>query len=127
MRIFILSLALVYELLVSYTYIKHVVVSCIIIIGINLFISKLLLFPTIQKLDRHLVVGNYSNAMKPNKFTGVNFKRWQTRAQLWLSTMRVFWVVSNPLALPLRSEKEVQEFIVATTVFVRCVLSVLSD
>jgi hypothetical protein len=42
MHIFILSLALVYELLVSYTYIKHVVVSCIIIIGINLFISKLL-------------------------------------------------------------------------------------
>jgi hypothetical protein len=43
-RIFILSLALVFELLVSYTYMKHVVVSCIIIIEINLFISKLLLF-----------------------------------------------------------------------------------
>jgi hypothetical protein len=47
MRIFILSLALVFELLVSYTHTKHVVVSCIIIIiGINLFISKLLLFST---------------------------------------------------------------------------------
>jgi hypothetical protein len=125
MHIFNLSLALVYELLVSYTYTKHVFVSCIIIIGINLFIYKLLLFPTNQKPDRHLVMGNYSNAMKPDKFTGVNSKRCQTRVQLWL--IHVFWVVSNPLALPLRSEKEVQEFTVATTVFVRCVLSVLSD
>jgi hypothetical protein len=53
MHTFILSLALLYELLVSCTSTKHAVVSCIIIGGINLFISKLLLFPTIQKLDRH--------------------------------------------------------------------------
>ena len=37
------------------------------------------------------------------------------------------WVMSNPPALPLGSEKEVQEFTVATTIFVGCVLSVLSD
>jgi hypothetical protein len=98
MHIFNLSLELVYELLVSDTYMKHVVVSCIINIGINLFISKLLLFPTNQKSDRHLVMGNYSNAMKLDKFTGVNSKRWKTRIQLWLSATRVFWVVSNPLA-----------------------------
>jgi hypothetical protein len=47
--------------------------------------------------------------MKPDKFTGVNFKRCQMGAQLWLSAMGVFWVVSNPSALPLESEKEVQE------------------
>jgi hypothetical protein len=41
-----MSLVLVCELLVSYTYTKHVVVSCIIIIIINLLITKLLLFPT---------------------------------------------------------------------------------
>jgi hypothetical protein len=41
------SLALVNELLVSYTYTKHNFVACIIIIGVNLFISKLLLFPTL--------------------------------------------------------------------------------
>jgi uncharacterized membrane protein YjdF len=90
MRIFILSLALVYELLMSYTYTKHVVVPCIIIIGINLFINKLLLFPTIQKHDRHLVMANYSDAMKPDKFIVVNFKRWQTKAQLWISAMASF-------------------------------------
>jgi len=69
----------------------------------------------------------YTDAMKPEKFTGVNFKRWQTRAQLWLTAMGVFWVVGNPPALPLGSEKEVQEFTAATTIFVGCVLSVLSD
>ena len=46
---------------------------------------------------------------------------------MWLSAMGVFWVVSNPPVLPLGSEKEVQEFTVATTIFVGCVLSVLSD
>jgi hypothetical protein len=73
------------------------------------------------------MMGNYSNAMKPDKFTGVNFKRWKTRAQLWLSAMGMFWVVGNPLVLPLRSDKEVHEFTVSTTIFLRCVLSVLSD
>jgi hypothetical protein len=73
------------------------------------------------------VIGNYSDVMKLEKFIGANFKRWQTRAQLWLSAMDVFWVVSNPPSLPLRSDKEVQEFTVATMVFVGCVLSILSN
>jgi hypothetical protein len=30
-------------------------------------------------------MGKYFDAIKLDKFTGVNFKRWQTRAQLWLS------------------------------------------
>ena len=49
------------------------------------------------------------------------------RAQLWLTAMGVFWVVGNSPALPLGSEKEVEEFTAATTIFVGCVLSVLSD
>ena len=104
------------------------VVSLFLVVGINLCIAKLLLFPTIQKPDRHLAMTKgYTDAMKPEKFTGVNFKRWQTRAQLWLTAMGVFWVVGNPPALPLGSEKEVEEFTAATTIFVGCVLSVLSD
>ena len=46
---------------------------------------------------------------------------------MWLSTMGVFWVVSNPPVLPLGSEKEVQEFTTAMMIFVGCILSVLSD
>ena len=93
-----------------------------------IYASLKLLFPTIQKPNRHLVMTKwYVDVMKPNKFTGVNFKRWQKRAQLWLTAMGVFWVVGNPPTLPLGSEKEVQEFTVATTIFVGCVPSVLSD
>jgi hypothetical protein len=104
------------------------VVGLFLIVGINLCIIKSLLFPTIQKPDRHLAMTKgYTDAMKLEKFTGVNFKRWQTRAQLWLTAMGIFWVVGNPRALPLRYEKEVQEFTIATTIFVGCILSVLSD
>jgi hypothetical protein len=51
-----------------------------LIIEINVYVTKLLLFLTIQKPDRHLVMAGYSDVIKPKKFTGVNFKRWETRA-----------------------------------------------
>jgi len=72
------------------------VVSLFLVVRINLCIAKLLLFPTIQKPDRHLAMTKgYTDAMKPEKFTGVNFKRWQTRAQLWLMDGACFgsWVI----------------------------------
>jgi len=56
----------------------HVVLF--LIVKINLCITKLLLFPTIQKPYRHLVMAGFSDAMKPEKFTAVNFKRWQMSA-----------------------------------------------
>lgn len=124
--VFFVSLALGCVVPVVYSPMSPAVAP-FMIVGINLFITKLLFIPTIQKPYRHLVMAGFSDAMKPEKFTGVNFKRWQTRAQLWLSAMGVFWVVSNPPALPLGSEKEVQEFTAATTIFVGCVLSVLSN
>jgi len=124
--VFFMLLALGYVVPVVYSSMSPAVAP-FMIVGINLFITKLLFIPTIQKPYRHLVMAGFSDAMKPEKFTGVNFKRWQTRAQLWLSAMDVFWVVSNPPALPLGSEKEVQEFTAATTIFVGCVLSVLSN
>jgi len=52
-------------------------------------------------------MARFADAMKPEKFAGVNFKRWQTKAQLWLSAMGVFWVVANPPVHPLGSKKEV--------------------
>lgn len=64
--------------------------------------------------------------MKAEKFTGVNFKRWQTRVQLWPSTMNVFWVVISGPAGP-RTAAQQTEYDTATTIFVRCILSVLSD
>ena len=121
-----LSLSQIIVLVLNHTPMIYAVVL-FLIVRINLCVTKLLLFPTIQKPDWHLVMAGFSDAMKMVKFTGVNFKRWQTRGQLWLSAMGVFWVISNPPVLPLESEKEVQEFTMATTIFVGCVLSMLSD
>ena len=101
-----LSLSRIIVLVLHHTPMIYAVVL-FLLVSTNLCVTKLLLFPTIQKPDRHLVMVVFSDAMKPEKFTGVNSKRWQTRAQLWLSAMGMFSFVSNPPALPLGSEKEV--------------------
>ncbi|KAL5657973.1 hypothetical protein ACJX0J_031136, partial [Zea mays] len=51
--VFLQSLALVYELLVDYRYVKHVV-DPFIIVGINLFITRLLLFTTQTTLNVYM-------------------------------------------------------------------------
>jgi hypothetical protein len=58
--IFLHSLSLDYELLVSYSFSKHVVVA-LIIVGINLFITKLLLFTTAL---RHIQLGVLDRFLK---------------------------------------------------------------
>ena len=56
-------------------------------------IEKVLIFPTIQKpYSRHFSIQGFAATLKPEKFTGTHFKRWQTRTTLWLKTMNVFWV-----------------------------------
>lgn len=52
----------------------YAVVASIIILGIKLIII-VRIYPTIQKPDRHFVMAGSAEAMKPGKFTGVNFKR----------------------------------------------------
>jgi hypothetical protein len=55
---------------------------------------KLLLFSSIQKsYDRKFsFMAGFVDALRPEKFFGEHFKRWQTRVILWLSTMNVLWV-----------------------------------
>ena len=64
-------------------------------VGIKSLI-KVLIFPTIQKpYFRHfdsLTMAGFADALRPEKFSGVHFKRWQTKATLWLTSMNVFWV-----------------------------------
>jgi hypothetical protein len=37
-------------------------------------------------------MAGFVDALKHAPLTGVNFKRWQMRVTLWLTTMSVFWV-----------------------------------
>jgi hypothetical protein len=69
-----LSLPWIVMLVINHTPMVHVVLF--LIVGINLCVTKLRLFPTIQKPFRHLVMAGFSDAMKSEKFAGVNFKRW---------------------------------------------------
>src|SRR6266542_1164583 len=67
----------------------------VINIRINL-IWKLPNFPTIQKpyyrQFPEITMARFADALKPDKFFGVHFKRWQVKVTLWLTAMNVFWV-----------------------------------
>jgi hypothetical protein len=50
-------------------------------------------------------MGNsFVDAMKPGKFAGVNFRRWATKLDLWLTTMDIAYVL-KPVDGPLTVEK----------------------
>jgi len=38
-------------------------------------------------------MANASDAMKPERFGGENFRRWQTRAKFWLMSLGLWWVI----------------------------------
>jgi hypothetical protein len=37
-------------------------------------------------------MASFADALGPEKFSGVYFKRWSVKVTNWLMTMRVFWV-----------------------------------
>ena len=39
-----------------------------------------------------LSMTGFADAMRPDKFTGVSFKRWEVKCQLWLMTLKIFHV-----------------------------------
>ena len=77
-------------------------------------------FPTIQKPYYRqflkISMARFADALKPNKFFRVHFKRWQVKVTLWLTTMNVFWVSDGKLEGEL-SDSDQKKFTEATTVF----------
>ena len=53
-------------------------------------------YSTIQKPNYRqfyeLSMAGFADAMRPDKFTGVSFNRWQVKCQLWLMAMKIFHV-----------------------------------
>jgi hypothetical protein len=83
-------------------------------------------FPTIQKPDRINMAGP-SNALKPDRFAGgQNFKRWQTMVKFWLMSLRIWWVISPVLLLPLTEEQD-RNFESDNETCVGCILTLLSN
>nr|AAX92974.1 retrotransposon protein, putative, Ty1-copia sub-class [Oryza sativa Japonica Group]AAX96512.1 retrotransposon protein, putative, Ty1-copia sub-class [Oryza sativa Japonica Group]ABA93276.1 retrotransposon protein, putative, Ty1-copia subclass [Oryza sativa Japonica Group] len=84
---------------------------------------------TIQKpYYRHcgFTMIGFADALKPDKFTGVHFKRWQIRVTLWLIAMKCFWLSTGKTMGVLTADQQ-KEFDEATTLFVGCILNVLGD
>ena len=60
------------------------------------------IFPTVQKsylcVYYNSAMAGPSDAMKPERFAGGNFYRWQTRVKFWLMSMGLRWVI-HPVTL----------------------------
>ena len=108
-------------------YIINLVNAMLVIYSWINLIEKLPIYSTIQKpiMCRNFSASGFAAALKPDKFTGTYFKRWQTKTTLWLTAMNVFWVtgVSTGTIAP-EQEKAFKE---ATVVFLGAVLSVIGD
>ncbi|KAM0868351.1 hypothetical protein ACQ4PT_041378 [Festuca glaucescens] len=68
-----------------------------------------------------------ADVMRPERFSGANFRRWQSRAKLWLNDLKLFWVISSPKPLPVESEDAVRHWDEANTSAIGRLLAVLSD
>ncbi|WVZ69743.1 hypothetical protein U9M48_018481 [Paspalum notatum var. saurae] len=68
----------------------------------------------------------FADALKPEKFSGVHFKRWQIKCTLWLEAMHVFWVSKGKPEGDL-SDADLQRFTEANTLFREAILSALTD
>ena len=88
--------------------------------------------PTIQKpylcyrQFPELNMGHLSDALRPDKFTGVDFKRWQYKTTLWLRSLKVF-EASEGLPEGTISDEDQNKFKETNTAFVGLVLSALSN
>jgi len=71
-------------------------------------------------------MAGFADALRPEKFSGVHFKRWQTMCNLWLNAMHVFWVSKGKPKGDLL-DADLQRFTDANTLFMGCILSVLAD
>ena len=71
-------------------------------------------------------MGHLADALKPDKFTGVYFKRWQYKTTMWLQSLKVFQA-SEGLPEGTISDEDQNKFKETNLAFVGCVLSVLDN
>ena len=109
----------------------HMLVVTVVMLNILELIMEIVPnYPTIQKPNcrqfPELTMAGFADALRPDKFTGVHFKRWQYKAMLWLTHLKVF-EVSDGLPEGTISDQDQNKFKENNTLFVGCVLSILAD
>jgi LTR polyprotein gag-polypeptide-like protein len=112
-------------------YMIRLILALIVMIYYYLFRIKyygnLLIFSTIQKPDyRQLNSTGLAAATRPPPFDGVNYKRWRTRAVLWLKNLGCY---SATLGKPEGDLSPVQEeaFQKVDTMFMGALFNILGD
>jgi hypothetical protein len=87
-------------------------------------------YPTIQKPNcrqfPELSMDGFTDAPRPDNFTGGHFTRWQYKAGLWLITMKVFQI-SKGKPKGTMSDEDQKKFEEANTMFVGYILSILAN
>jgi hypothetical protein len=71
-------------------------------------------------------MAGFVDTLNPTPFSGANFKRWQMRVTLWLTTMIVFWVPKGKPKGELTPKKE-KAYLEANTIFCDVVARVLAE
>ena len=71
-------------------------------------------------------MAGFTDALRPDKFTGVHFKRWQVKVRLWLTVLHA-WEARLGIPTGDYSPEERRKFTYANNIFVGCVISVLHD
>jgi hypothetical protein len=71
-------------------------------------------------------MAGFTDALRPNKFSSVHFKRWQYKDEHWLTTMKVSQI-SKGKPEGTMSDEDPKKFEEANTFFVGCILSILAD
>src|SRR5438105_8425614 len=93
-------------------------------------IMKLSNLSTIQKpyyrQFPELTMASLADALRPDKFIGVHFKRWQIKATLWLTALKIFWVTDGKPQGTI-SDEDQRKFEEANSALRGCIPSVLAD
>jgi len=103
MSSFVLSVQTLEMLLFMYVFFKH---GCdlsrmLVVYGINLlnFISgrsMSLISPNLKQSRKTIcAMASNSDVIKPEVFDGASFKRWQIKTRMWLTDLKLFWVVAG--------------------------------
>ena len=82
-----------------FTYMKYVV-SYVFIYSCTFRINSFgkLLKRNLKQQSRKLrVMAAHSDVIKPDAFDGTCFKRWQIKTRMWLTDLKLFWVVTSAL------------------------------
>ena len=110
----------------------HVVVLFYVMFNILELIMEIVPnYPTIQKPNcrqfPELKMTALSDAMKPEKFTGVHFVRWSAKAMIWFTALKIDWVIDYVRPEGVLPDAEQARLGEANNLLRGAILSILAD